>query len=146
MWGQTQYPTTWVPRREADELIEKRERVKREVKVRLGQQRFNFYVFQRYGSRCAVCDMSIPQVLDAAHLVPDRNQGSYDPRNGLVLCAVHHRAFDAGLFAIEPKTLELRYRELEPDADALRIDRASLHHLPKQPHEDALRWRWKRWP
>jgi hypothetical protein len=127
------------------EHIEKRERVKREVKVRPGQQHFSFYVFQRYGHRCAVCTMSVPEVLDAAHLVPDRDEGTYDPRNGLVLCAVHHRAYDAGLFAIEPNTLKLHYRSTGPDADVLRIDQDSLQHLPMQPHEDALRWRWSRW-
>jgi putative restriction endonuclease len=127
------------------ELIEKREQVKREVKARPSQQHFSFYVFRRYGRRCAVCNMSVPEVLDAAHLVPDRNQGSYDPRNGLVLCAVHHRAFDTGLFAIEPYTLKLHYKASGPDADALRIDHKTLKHLPKHPHEDALRWRWNRW-
>jgi putative restriction endonuclease len=127
------------------QLTEKRKHVKREVKARPGQSHFSFYVFQRYGRRCAVCSLSVPEVLDAAHIVPDRHEGSYDPRNGMVLCAVHHRAFDAGLFAIEPSTLKLHYNASGLDADALKIDRETLKHLPRQPHEEALRWRWDRW-
>jgi hypothetical protein len=127
------------------ELTEKREQLKREVKVRRGQQHFSFYVLQRYGNKCAVCNLSIPEVLDAAHLVPNRYQGSHDPRNGLVLCAVHHRAFDAGLFAIEPSTLKLHYRTSGLDAGALKIDYETLEHLTNKPHADALRWRWDRW-
>lgn len=127
------------------QLVEEGERIKKEVKARPGQQHFSFYVFQRYGPKCAVCNVNIPEVLDAAHLVPDRYQGSYDPRNGVVLCALHHRAFDAGLFAIEPKTFKLHYRESGPDANTLRIEHETLNHLPNQPHKDALKWRWARW-
>jgi putative restriction endonuclease len=127
------------------QLMDKRKHIMREVKARPGQSHFSFYVFQRYGRRCAVCSQSVPEVLDAAHIVPDRHEGSYDPRNGLVLCAVHHRAFDAGLFAIEPDTLALHYRASGPDANSLRIERQTLTHLPKQPHQNALRWRWTRW-
>lgn len=127
------------------ELIEKRETIKKQVRARPGQKQFSFYVFQRYGHKCAVCSLSIPEVLDAAHLVPERHEGSYDPRNGLVLCAVHHRAFDAGLFAIDPDSLEICFKESGPEAEALRIDYETLEHLPQTPHEDALRWRWNNW-
>jgi predicted restriction endonuclease len=46
-------------------------------------------------------------LLDAAHVRAYRDKGSDDPRNGLVLCATHHRAFDKKLFAIDPSTLQL---------------------------------------
>jgi len=39
---------------------------------------------------------------------------------------VHHRAFDLGLFAIEPKTLAIRSLERGPDAASLRVSYASL--------------------
>lgn len=133
------------PEEEPFELTEKREQLKREVKTRPGQQHFSFYVFQRYGPTCAVCTMSVPEVLDAAHLVPDRHHGSNDPRNGLVLCAVHHRAYDAGLFAIEPETLELHYSPSGPGCNALRIEHETLEHLREKPHRNALKWRWARW-
>lgn len=115
----------------------------REVSVRQGQQRFRFRVSQRYGPRCAVCDLDIPELLDAAHIRPINERGSYDPRNGLVLCSLHHRAFDARLFAIEPDDLTIRYRSSGPHANELKISRQSLQHLSRKPHEEALDWLWK---
>jgi putative restriction endonuclease len=124
---------------------EKRKTTRRQVEARTGQQRFKFLVFQRYGERCAVCGISAPQLLDAAHLRPKREHGSDDPRNGLVLCASHHRALDAGLFAIEPESLRIHFNTSGPDARSLRTDYPTLQHLPKKPHAEALQWLWTRW-
>jgi hypothetical protein len=126
-------------------LVEERRTARRQVNARVGQQRFKSRVFQRYGERCAVCGISAPQVLDAAHLRPKSERGSDDPRNGLVLCASHYRAFEAGLFAIEPSSLRIRYTASGPDADSLRVERPTLEHLPKRPHEEAVGWLWRRW-
>ncbi|HYY17005.1 MAG TPA: HNH endonuclease, partial [Gammaproteobacteria bacterium] len=113
-------------------LVDKQAPARREMAARPGQQRFKFLVLQRYGVRCAVCDLRVLEVLDAAHLRPKQAQGSDDPRNGLVLCAVHHRAFDAGLFAIEPQTLRIHCRPSGPDTWALRLQYRSLEHLPRR--------------
>jgi putative restriction endonuclease len=126
-------------------LVEERRTARSQVDARLGQQRFKFYVFKRYGERCAVCGISAPQLLDAAHLRPKRENGSDDPRNGLVLCASHHRALEAELFAIEPGSLRIRYTASGPDADPLRMDYSTLEHLPKKPHTEALEWLWGKW-
>jgi putative restriction endonuclease len=126
-------------------LVEERKTARRRVNARVGQQRFKFRVFERYGLRCAVCGISASQLLDAAHLRPKRERGSDDPRNGLVLCASHHRALDAGLFAIEPSSLRTYTNASGPDADSLRIDHPTLKHLPKRPHAEALQWLWTRW-
>ena len=83
---------------------------KHEVTTRPGQQKFKFNVFKRYGSRCAVCDIIHKELLEAAHIVPRSVHGSNDARNGLVLCYLHHRAFDVGLFTFEPNTLRIGYR------------------------------------
>ena len=117
----------------------------RKVRARPGQHLFSLRVFKRYGSECAVCEMSIEQVLEAAHLVPDGEGGSYDPRNGLVLCALHHRAFDADLFAIEPDSLRIHFKASGPDAEVLKISCQTLDHLSEKPHKDALVWRWNTW-
>jgi putative restriction endonuclease len=133
------------PDEEPFDLVARKRSAKREVQSRLGQQRFKFRVFKRYSLRCAVCDISIAEVLDAAHLRPRREYGSDDPRNGLVLCALHHRALDAGLFAIEPDSLKIHFREFGPDATALNIEHPTLGHLAMKPHRDALEWLWNRW-
>lgn len=110
--------------------------------VRTGQHRFKFRVLSRYGAVCAVCDVGVEALLDAAHIRGYRDRGSDDERNGIVLCALHHRAFDGRLFGIEPGTTELRTRAGGPSLEHLRITRSSLTHLVKQPHQDAVAWRW----
>jgi hypothetical protein len=113
--------------------------------VRPGQQRFKFAVMKRYGPACAVCGIGVVAVLDAAHLCPKEKHGCDDPRNGLCLCAVHHRALDAGLFAIHPETNEIWFGSKGPSATDLHITLPSLSHLPKRPHKEALSWCWEEW-
>lgn len=127
------------------ELLENRARAKVSVTARTGQSRFKFETLKGYGPRCAVCDQDALAVLDAAHLCPYESGGTDDPRNGLILCATHHRALDAGLFAIEPGSLKLRFTTGGPNAQDLRITRPSIAHLRKQPHVEALTWLWRRW-
>jgi hypothetical protein len=127
------------------QLVDERPRRRRETTIREGQQRFKFRVLQKYGPRCAACGLDIIELLDAAHLRPKSAHGSDDPRNGLVLCLLHHRAFDLGLFAIEPETLRIVCRESGPDADRLGIVKDSLGHLRNRPHVEALRWTWDQW-
>jgi hypothetical protein len=117
-------------------------RSRRDVMVRHGQQRFKFRVLKRYGPKCVVCGVSAVELLDAAHICPKLAHGSDDPRNGLVFCANHHRAFDAGLFAIEPSTLEIHCRFDGPDRHALGITHSSISHLARPPHVDAVSWLW----
>lgn len=117
----------------------------RPVKTRPGQQRFKFLVFQRYGAQCAVCEMNVHALLQAAHLVPVSESGSFDPRNGLVLCYQHHRALDVRLYAFNPDTTDVATRVRGPHPAELGITRKSLSHLTKQPHQDALDWVWQRW-
>ena len=75
-------------------------RVRGSSMARTGQSKFRFQVLQRYGANCAVSGIAVPEMLEAVHLRDVADGGSNDARNGLVLSAAHHRAFDAGLFAI----------------------------------------------
>jgi hypothetical protein len=112
------------------------------VRARPNQQRFKFDVLARYGAACAVCDLDVPEVLDAVHIVDKGKLGTDDSANGLVLCASHHRAFDRGLFCIEPRSGRV---EVKLKTGDLRMTRTSLTHLRALPHPDALEWRWSRW-
>lgn len=114
------------------------------VKSRPGQPSFKFHVFKRYGPNCVVCDMNIPGLLQAAHIIPKKNSGSDDPRNGLVLCGNHHLAYDYGLFRINPDTREIVIDTKYPTG-VLGITRENLNHLDNQPHFEALKWRWFEW-
>ena len=109
----------------------------------MGQQRFKFLVLKRYGPCCAICGIDVPQLLDAAHIVPKEKGGTDDPRNGLVLCALHHRAFDAKFIAIAPADTKVHIMKIGLDRAKLNITRANLKHLVAEPHVDALAMRWK---
>ena len=113
------------------------------VKQRARQQEFRRSVLEAQGRCCAVCDLEIPEVLDAAHVVDKEHEGTDDRRNGITLCVLHHRMFDVGLFSIEPTTLGLLPIQPFTLAD-LRISRADISHLRTTPHREALRWRWER--
>lgn len=121
------------------------DRRRRLAAQRLGQARFRFHVLHRYGPRCAMCDIRVLQVLDTPHLVPVSESGTNDPRNGLVMCATHHRAFDSHLFGIEPRSLRVHFTSHGPDARALRVEVGNLAGLSTRPHVDALTWRWDLW-
>ena len=68
------------------------------VQRRLYEARFRNAVLDAYRERCAVCGLHVRALLDAAHVGPDREpKQAIDVREGIALCATHHRAFDAGM-------------------------------------------------
>ena len=74
-----------------------------EVKRRLHQDAFRHLVLGAYADRCAICNLPSRALLDAAHILPDRDQrGVPSVPNGLALCKLHHGAFDANLIGIRP--------------------------------------------
>lgn len=73
------------------------------VKRRLHQHRFRELVVGAYRSHCAVCRLRHPELLDAAHILEDRDErGKPEVPNGLALCKIHHAAFDADILGINP--------------------------------------------
>jgi len=126
-------------------LDKQKEKKKGQRSLRPGQLLFRFKVFKRYGIKYAVCGLDIKGLLDTAHIKPDNKNGSDHPQNGIVLCATHHRAFDAGFFAIEPYTFKIYCRSKGPDLSNLRIKYPSIEHLPRKPHFKALAWFWEKW-
>jgi putative restriction endonuclease len=74
------------------------------VKVRINQGFFRSAVLAAYNSRCCVTGLSVPELLVASHIVPwardEKNRTN--PRNGLLLNAVHDSAFDSGLITVKP--------------------------------------------
>ncbi len=114
----------------------------RSIPQRPNQVRFKFDVLARYGATCSVCLVDQPQLLHAAHLRPKSARGSDDARNGLVLCANHHLALDAGLWRIEPDSSAITLKE-GITHEQLGLLRRDLTHLKQLPHADSLRWLWE---
>jgi putative restriction endonuclease len=61
-------------------------------------------VLAAYGNRCAISGLPEPRLLDAAHIIGDRDEQMGQPivTNGLPLSKIHHAAFDANLIGIDP--------------------------------------------
>ena len=69
---------------------------------------FSKRVLWAYNYRCAVCSFAVELnfksiALDAAHIKWHQFRGPADVRNGIALCALHHRLFDAGAFTLFPR-------------------------------------------
>ena len=74
------------------------------VSQRLHQATFREAVLTAYGGRCAISRLPERRLLDAAHIIADRDELLGQPlvANGLPLSKVHHAAFDANLIGIDP--------------------------------------------
>jgi len=60
-------------------------------------------VLRAYETRCAICRLPRSELLEAAHIIPDRDvRGHPEVPNGLALCRLHHGVFDANLLGIRP--------------------------------------------
>ena len=71
--------------------------------TRVGQRFFRDTVLAAYNERCCITGLSIPSVLVASHIIPWRCDKSnrVNPRNGLLLSALHDKAFDIGLITVD---------------------------------------------
>jgi putative restriction endonuclease len=104
--------------------------VTRTALVRLHQAAFRKRVLTAYDSSCTVCRLRHQELLDAAHILPDRHErGVPHVTNGLALCKIHHAAFDANILGIRPDhVVEIRGEILlERDGPMLRHGLQELH-------------------
>lgn len=102
----------------------------REAVFRLHQHRFRAAVLRAYGSKCAVCTLREASLLQAAHIVDDRDpQGRATVVNGISLCAIHHLAYDRNLLGVDPEgVVHIAQRLLEEiDGPMLRMGLQGFH-------------------
>ena len=68
------------------------------------EQLFRAALVDAYRGRCAISGLPEERLLDAAHIIPDRDAGLGQPivANGLLLSKLHHAAFDQNLIGITP--------------------------------------------
>lgn len=123
-------------------FVNNRERKKRISSSRGNNQpKFSSDVFHYYQNQCAVCD--IKYFLDAAHIVPVKDKGSDNKRNGIILCKNHHKAFDDGFFKINPNNFKIEI--IKEDKSVLNIKKNNLNHLINKPGKMYLEWRYKKY-
>jgi putative restriction endonuclease len=79
-----------------------KEYVERLVKQRVHQPVFRARVITAYQGKCAICRLKHPELLDAAHIIPDSDPtSSAEVSNGLSLCKIHHAAYDRSFLGID---------------------------------------------
>ena len=124
------------------------------VQARLHQPVFRARVLLAYESRCALCRLRHPPLLDAAHIREDSEGGEPIVPNGMAMCAIHHRAFDANVLGVRPDyKIEVRHDVLsEIDGPTLTHALQGVHgqviilpHRPaERPNRDLLEERYER--
>ena len=138
-----------------DEAGGRRAYITASVRVRLHQRGFRERVLQAYRDQCALCKLRHRDLLDAAHIIPDRDpEGMPVVTNGLSLCKIHHAAFDHVLIGIRPDyRVEVHPRILkEQDGPMLRHGLQGMHGtslvLPRsrvhRPDRDRLAERYEK--
>jgi putative restriction endonuclease len=137
------------------ETVSERRYALRAVKQRLHQASFREAVISAYNGRCALSGLPEPLLLDAAHIVADKNEQLGQPvvPNGIPLSKIHHAAFDAHLIGIDPDyRLYVSDRLLAlndgPMLEALKRLNGQSIHLPgrikDRPDRDRLALRFER--
>ncbi len=125
-----------------------------EVKQRLHQASFRDAVISAYNGRCALSGLPEQLLLDAAHIIADKDMEYGQPvvSNGIPLSKIHHAAFDAHLIGIDPDyRVHVSDRLLSlkdgPLLETLkRLDRGELHlpaRLIDRPDRDRLAMRFE---
>jgi putative restriction endonuclease len=111
----------------------------RAVKQRLHQASFREAVIMAYSGRCALSGLPETLLLDAAHIVPDKEERFGQPvvPNGIPLSKIHHATFDAHLIGIDADyRLHVSERLLGqndgPMLEALKRLHGGTIHLPSR--------------
>jgi putative restriction endonuclease len=135
--------------------IPQRSYAERLIRRRLHQADFRGRVISAYRTQCAVCRIRHGQLLDAAHITPDRDEdGLPYVSNGLSLCKIHHAAFDSDLLGISPAyEIHIAHKLLdEVDGPMLRHGLQEMHgtrltvpsRRADRPDRDRLQARYSR--
>jgi putative restriction endonuclease len=82
---------------------ERRSYITQTVLYRAHQRQFRERVIAAYRNQCSLCRLRHIELLDAAHIIGDKEDNG-DPiiQNGLSLCKIHHAAFDHNIIGINP--------------------------------------------
>ena len=125
-------------------LLGTRKRSKSEVERAERDPLFKFNILKRFSGKCLVTSLDVTEMLDAAHIIPVASGGTEDPENGLLLSASVHRALDAGLWAINPKSLAIETKTHGPTALRMKIENTDLSNAKHLLNKDALEYRYEK--
>ena len=102
-------------------------------KRRAHQEQFRERVVHAYRCQCAICRLKHAALLDAAHIIPDREEhGVPEVFNGLALCKLHHAAFDQNLLGIRSDcVVEIHPRVLDEEDGPMLMHGLKGFHLAR---------------
>jgi hypothetical protein len=125
--------------------------VERLIIARRGQRFFRGMILANYNTQCCICGIPIRQLLIASHIIPWRERADLrlNPHNGLCFCALHDKAFDAGLLTLDEQYRILISSEIDDYLpqhgleNAFRIYHLHPMTLPEKylPHQEFLDFR-----
>lgn len=94
------------------QIPQERQKVLREINRSVRDSSFRRRVLSVYNYTCAFCGVQL-NLVDAAHILPVSIQGSTDEtHNGIALCALHHRAYDASLITFD-ESYRIKYNKTQ---------------------------------
>lgn len=91
-----------------------------ETRQRINQRFFHEVVMCSYEGRCCVTGVSHQKLIEACHISPWRDdvKNRTNPKNGLCLNSLFHKAFDSYLFTVTPEyTIEISNHMVNSTAD-----------------------------
>lgn len=104
-----------------------------------------------YDRHCAICGKPLRREnaidVQGAHIMAKAESGPDDPRNGLLLCARHHWAFDHGIFGLTDSHKVVTYSaEPDPHEEIIPGERIRLpDSRSDHPHEVYLSHHRRKW-
>lgn len=93
--------------REPKDIESAKEKIAQTIASRQGQEKFRQDLINNYGVRCLITGPNIENILEAAHIKPYSEGGTFKISNGLLLRADIHTLFDLGLIAIDTKDMSV---------------------------------------
>lgn len=101
------------------------------IQTRVHQRSFRERVLLAYQNHCTLCNLKHVELLDAAHIIADKDDiGDPIVSNGLALCKIHHAAFDNNFIGIN-SDFQIKIREdllTEIDGPMLKYGIQSLNN------------------
>jgi putative restriction endonuclease len=115
--------TEVVPNTETIQQISaQRQEVVQRISKKQRDNSFRARVLRAYNYRCAFSGIQL-KLVEAAHIVPVSHEASTDETsNGIVLSAIHHKAFDKGLI-----TFTEHYKIIFKESEANKLKDLNLH-------------------
>lgn len=89
-----------IPEEALNRVSGKRQNIVREINQKVRDAKFQKDIYVLYKGKCAICGLQA-KLVEAAHIVPVKSEGTDELVNGVLLCRNHHKAYDSGLLAID---------------------------------------------